>query len=88
MTSKNQKRALTVQEAANYACVSRGTIENWLIKHLLPFENLPGSGSGKYCFRRIRKCDLDEFLNKFYIEKRENNNLKNNNKIVLLPRDA
>ena len=33
------KRALTISLAAEYACVSRGTIENWMAKRILPFED-------------------------------------------------
>ena len=57
------KRAFNISEASDYACVSRGTVEFWLAKGLLPYENLPGSGD-KQRFRRIRKKDLDEFLDK------------------------
>lgn len=57
------KRALTIQEAAEYACVSRGTVENWLANRLIPYEKLPGRGNGSQRFVRIRKTDLDEFLN-------------------------
>lgn len=51
-TNKNQnKRALTIGEAAEYACVSRSTVQNWLISGKLPYEELPSIGSGTYCFR-------------------------------------
>ena len=60
------KRAFTVKEASEYACVSRTTVENWMANKMLPFEKLPGRGKGSYCFKRIRKADLDDFLNKFY----------------------
>ena len=58
---KFEKRALTIAETAEYTCVSRGTVESWLAKGLLPYEELPGTGS-KQRFRRIRKKDLDTFL--------------------------
>jgi excisionase family DNA binding protein len=58
---KFEKRALTIAEACEYACVSRGTVESWLAKGLLSYEELPGTGS-KQRFRRIRKKDLDTFL--------------------------
>lgn len=61
------KRALSISEAAQYACVGRSTIENWLASGLVPYEELPGSGSGAYRFRRIRKADLDGFLEKHYV---------------------
>ncbi|MCP4726720.1 MAG: helix-turn-helix domain-containing protein [bacterium] len=56
------KRAYTIQETAEYAGVSRGTVLNWLENRLLPFEVLPGRGKGKKRFIRIRKTDLDRFL--------------------------
>lgn len=60
------KRALTIAEAANFACVSRGTLHNWMVSGLLPFEELPGPGDGSHKFRLIRRQDLDEFLNRHY----------------------
>ena len=65
---KYDKRAFNINEAAEYACVSRGTIENWLNKGLIPYEELPSRGKGLYHYRRIRKKDLDDFLNKFYLK--------------------
>lgn len=65
------KRALSVAEAARYACVSRGTLELWLAKRLLPFEELPGQGNGRKKFRRIRRSDLDEFLDRHYKDKNQ-----------------
>ena len=82
-----EKRAFTLTEAAEYACVSRSTVENWISKGLLPFEELPGRGTGLYCFRRIRKEDLDNFLNQYY---QQNNKLKkeSKNKLILLPKNS
>jgi len=60
------KRALTISESAEYACVSEGTIRNWINSHIIPFEELPGRGNGSHKFRLIRKGDLDKFLNKNY----------------------
>jgi len=60
------KRAFTVAEAAKYACVSRGIVELWIAKRLLPFEELPGQGNGRKRFRRIRRLDLDAFLDTHY----------------------
>ena len=62
------KRVLSIAEAARYAEVSRGTLESWLVRGLLPYENLPSAGGGKHRFRRIRKADLDEFLDKCYCD--------------------
>jgi len=84
------KRALSIREAALYACVSRGTVDNWLAKGMLPYEELPSRGKGKYCFRRIRKTDLDVFLNKFYQKNDVSISYKSkeNKGIILLPRNA
>lgn len=62
-----EKRALTIAEAAEYACVSMGSIKNWIALGVLPFEDLPGSGKGDRRFILIRKKDLDTFLNSNYI---------------------
>ena len=84
-----KKRAFSINEAAEYACVSRATIENWLNKRLLPFEELPGRGKGFYHYRRIRKKDLDDLLSKFYqkfsIPKSNN---KESKELILLPRNT
>jgi excisionase family DNA binding protein len=82
------KRAFTIKEAAEYACVSRATVENWLIRGILPFEELPSRGNGAYCFRRIRKNDLDAFLNNHYQQNsfsdKQNKN-KEYRELILLP---
>jgi hypothetical protein len=85
------KRAFSMKEAAEYACVSRSMIENWLTWGLLPFEELPSRGKGAYCFRRIRKKDLDEFLNKYYQHTSiSSKSSKNNNyeELSLEPRNS
>jgi excisionase family DNA binding protein len=87
-----EKRAFSIAEAALYACVSRGTIEGWLARGLIPFEELPGSGA--YRFRRIRKVDLDVFLegkHKPAIEPkrkqtRSSRSSSSSSKTILLPR--
>ena len=87
---KQQKRALTIAEAAEYTCVSQGTIENWLAKGILPFEELPSRGNGQYRFRRIRREDLNTLLNSNYKQpqKKENNKpQKNKKELILLPRN-
>ena len=63
----HNKRAFTIDEAADYACVSRGTIENWMAKGILPYEELPSGGNGVYSFKRIRKVDIDGLLDDNYI---------------------
>ena len=84
------KRALTIKEAADYVCVSRSTVENWLAQGLLPYEELPGRGKGIYHYRRIRKNDLDNFLNKFYLKNYTyRSETKNQSKeLILLPRNT
>ena len=76
-----EKRAFTVTEAAEYACVSRGTLNNWLAKGLLKYEELPGNGE-KQRFIRIRKKDLDEFLDRCIRESKVSKlkNAKSNHK--------
>jgi len=92
MEELKDKRALTIAEAAKYTCVSRGTLELWITKRLLAFEELPGQGNGRKRFRRIRKSDLDEFLEKHYKDalspiKPEKKPLELRGKIHLLPRN-
>ena len=83
------KRALTIKEVSEYACVSRSTVENWLVKGVLPFEELPSRGEGSYCFRRIRKTDLDNFLNQFYQKHSiQKSNNKKSKELFLLPRNT
>ena len=91
MSDKNaeehyNKRALTISEAAEYACVSRGTIQYWLNKGMLPFEELPSIGLGTYRFRRIRKEDIDEFLDQFYRKSKSLLEKESKNKLILLPK--
>ena len=62
-----EKRVLSVAEAAKYAGVSRGIIEYWLAQGLLQYEELPATGK-KQRFIRIRKKDLDEFLDRYIRE--------------------
>ena len=83
-----EKRAFTLSEAAEYACVSQSTIKNWLAKGMLPYEELPSRGIGHHRFRRIRKDDLDEFLNQFYLLNNTQSKKKLNNELILLPRNT
>ena len=39
--TSNTKRALTISEASEYACVSEGTIRNWLAKKLSHLRSFP-----------------------------------------------
>jgi excisionase family DNA binding protein len=75
------KRAFTVHETAEYACVSRGTVENWIIKGLIRYEELPGTGHKQH-FRRIRKIDIDDFLDKNLCAGKEPAMRKNNREPV------
>lgn len=66
MQDYKTKRVMNISETAYYAGVSRSTIESWLAEKLLPFENLPSRGNGTKRFRRIRKADIDTFLDSHY----------------------
>ena len=88
MMELNNRRAFTIPEAAEYTCVSRSTIENWMEKGILPFENLPGRGSSKYQFKSIRKVDLDNFLDKFYQQNFKPNKKKESKELFLIPRNT
>ena len=66
MEAKKNKRALSITEAADYIGVSRGTLERWISEGLLPYEDLPGGGTGSHRFRRIRLSDIDIFLENNY----------------------
>ncbi len=89
MIKLKEKRALSVAEAARYACVSRGTVESWLTRKLLPVEELPGRGNGSHRFRRIRLADLEAFLDGHYNQPAEKKKEKSENrKITLLPRSG
>lgn len=82
-----QKRALNIADAASYIGVSRGTLNNWILSGLLPFEELPGRGAGSHKFRLIRKSDLDAFLGSHYHTLREKIKPQNpRREIVLLER--
>ncbi len=60
------KRALSITEASDYACVSESVVRGWIASDLIPYETLPGGGKGLNKFRRIRVADLDIFLNRHY----------------------
>lgn len=88
--SSSTKRAFTITEAAEYACVSRGTIEFWMAKGILPFENLPGTGE-KQRFRRVRKKDLDELLDRSLVEnptQKQPESRQKHQMVFLLPKTA
>lgn len=84
----HNKRALTIAEAAEYACVSRGTINNWLVKGILPYEELPSGGDGSYRFLRIRRQDLDELLNRSYNQIKSKSSKIKKDELILLPRNS
>ncbi len=86
----HNKRAFSISEAAEYTCVGRSTIENWLVQGLLAYEEYPSSGSGEHRFVRIRKEDLDNFIDRYYkknIEDSDTNQIAPK-KLVLLQRKA
>ena len=82
------KQALTISEAAEYACVSRGTLTDWIKSGLLPYEELPGRREGYHSFRLIRKPDMDEFLNKHYRKKNTSHNKKISRELILYEIEA
>ena len=88
MEEIKQKRALTIAEAAEYACVSEGTVRNWINSRIIPFEVLPGRGNGLHKFRLIRKSDLDKFLDKNYHQAHKNRSKKFSKDFILLPVDS
>ena len=89
MKEQSEKRAISIAEAARYACVSRGTIENWIAKKILPCEELPSRGKGAYRFRRIRSEDLNALLNSSYNSSCNKNNVRNDAAdAFLLPRNS
>ncbi len=82
------KRAFTISEAAEYACVSEGTIRNWVNSQIISFEELPGRGNGSHKFRLIRKSDLDKFLDKNYQQASKKPIKKFSKDFSLLPVDS
>ena len=68
MDDLSKKRALTIAEATRYSCYSRGTIEGWIARGLLPYEEPPGRGTGNHRFRKIRRADLDTLLDSYYFQ--------------------
>ena len=83
----NEKRALTLTEAAQYACLSRGTVQNWISQGLLPFEEFPGRGDGFKRLIRIRLEDLKAFLDLNYHKPNQINKVKKQDNLILLPQN-
>lgn len=83
----NNKRALTITEAAEYTGISEAAVRNWIVSGLIPYEELPGRGNGYHKFRLIRKTDLDDFLEKHYRPSKRFKKQDNSNELVLLPKD-
>ena len=83
----NDKRALTISEAAEYACVSRGVIQQFIANGLLPYEELPGRGKGNQRFIRIRREDLDEFLDSCYHKPVQGDRVNKHEELILLPKN-
>ena len=87
MDDLTQKRALTITEAVRYSCYSRGTIEGWITRGLLPVEQPPGRGTGEHKLRRIRLADLNAFLDQYYQQPEKKSTVcKQAQGIYLLPR--
>ena len=55
------RKIFSLNSAAKYSGYSRAVVEYWLDSGLLPFEEVPTPGQKNRC-RRIRKADLDAFL--------------------------
>lgn len=55
------RKILSINGAAQYSGYSRAVVEYWLNSGLVPFEEVPTPGQKNRC-RRIRKTDLDTFL--------------------------
>ncbi|GAG19628.1 unnamed protein product, partial [marine sediment metagenome] len=85
------KRILTLAEAARYSGYSRGMIEYWLAQGLLKCEQPPSRGNGKHRFRRIRREELDAFVDQYYDQNKDENSKQLNhiyeNTVTLLPRE-
>ena len=56
------QRILSINQAAKYAGVSRGIFDDWIKNGFIHYEELPGRGKGYRRFIRIRRADLDAFL--------------------------
>ena len=76
------KRALSIKEASQFLCVSRGTLENWMARGILPYEEYPGRGPGGRRFKRIRLEDLRNFIKINYNGSHQPSKTKN---VILLP---
>ena len=81
------KPLLSIPEATRYSGFSRGMITNWLDAGVIPYVDLPpGRGKGVYRNRRIRRVDMDAFLEKYYHTGRPNRKVTTADPIILLPR--
>ena len=87
LKNQNEKRALTLTEAAQYACLSRGSIQNLISQGLLPFEKFPGRGAGFKRLIRIRMEDLKAFLDSHYHKPNQINKVKKDDNLILLPQN-
>lgn len=64
---QSKKRVLNVSEAARYSGYSRAIIEYWIDNGQLSYEEVPTPGQKNRC-RRVRRADLDQFL-EMYLKK-------------------
>jgi len=87
MEKLSNMRVLTIAEAAEYACVSRATVEIWIVNKLLPYEEFPSRGTGTQRFMRIRLDDLKNFLDQHYHKWQQSDKVKNVEELLLLPRN-
>ncbi|HUU26288.1 MAG TPA: helix-turn-helix domain-containing protein [archaeon] len=80
------KRILSVNAAAKYSGYSCAVVQHWIDSGLLEFEEVPVKGSKNRC-RRIRKADLDQFLER-YLKKNQapRNSFQRKETLILLER--
>ena len=77
----------SISGAARYLGVSRGTIDHYLAKGILPYEDRPpGRGKGIYRNIRIRRTDLDRLREMWYRTKAPKRQTERPDRIILLPR--
>ena len=66
-----ERVVFTAQQAADYIGISRTTMYQWLAKKIIPYENLGPDQTSKRIIR-IRKKDVDAYLDNRYVIKQNN----------------
>lgn len=85
---RGERMLMSVSEASRYTGYGREMIEYWIDRCGLPFEQPPTPGR-KNRFRRIRKADLDAFLETHYRrepQRQERVQENEREKVTLLPK--